>query len=110
MCFYKDVPFRGHPLQFRVIIALLKQESHKSWPGKVPGTLFLFFSFIADLQIPLACKSFIQENGQEILAKNLSRNFLLHLINLSDFGLLVGTQVLQAMKQLHNLKDLNGVD
>src|SRR6218665_531850 len=45
-------------------------------------------SYISDCQIPNACSTFVEEYGAEVIHRNLRRNFLLHLVNLSDFGLL----------------------
>lgn len=44
--------------------------------------------YVGDIQIPLACDMFLDERGQELLKKNLYKNFVLHLCNLFDYGLL----------------------
>lgn len=44
-------------------------------------------SYVGDIQIPLACEMFLDQRGHELLAKNLYRNFLIHMCNLSDYGL-----------------------
>lgn len=46
------------------------------------------YNFVGDIQIPLACEMFLEERGKELLQKNLCRNFVLHLSNLFDYGLL----------------------
>ena len=37
------------------------------------------FRFVGDCQMPQALKIFIEEKGQEIVQKELFRNFILHL-------------------------------
>jgi len=44
--------------------------------------------YIGDCMVPQACHTFVEEKGRRVIEKNLSRNFLLHLINLNDFGLI----------------------
>lgn len=46
------------------------------------------FRFVGDCHVILACKMFIVEKGEEVLKKNLKRNYLTHLQSMSDFGLL----------------------
>lgn len=48
--------------------------------------------YVGDVQIVLACNMFINLHGEELLRKNLYRNFLLHLCNLYDYGLLSAKQ------------------
>ena len=48
----------------------------------------LFYSYIGDCRLPAACEAFVRERGVEIVQRKLGRNFLLHLVNLSDFGLI----------------------
>ncbi|KAK7112534.1 polycomb protein suz12-like isoform X2 [Littorina saxatilis] len=61
--------------------------------------------YIADCQIPKACFKFVEEHGVEILEKNLSRNFLIHLVNLFDFSLVRPEVVQRAFAMLENLRD-----
>lgn len=44
--------------------------------------------YVGDIQIPLACEMFMRAHGEEMLRKNLYKNFMLHLCNLFDYGLL----------------------
>ena len=44
--------------------------------------------FAGDCYIMVLCTSFVQEYGKEIIERQLYRNFLVHLANLVDFGLL----------------------
>jgi hypothetical protein len=66
---------------------------------------FLFsIRYIADLQIPEACKSFVREYGNEIVREKLCRNFLLHLVNLNDFNILGKAQLLQTIELLDEVR------
>ena len=56
--------------------------------------------YIADLQIPEACKTFVREYGNEIVQEKLCKNFLLHLVNLNDFNILGKAQLLQTIEML----------
>uniref|UniRef100_A0A8D9AQJ6 Polycomb protein Su(Z)12 n=1 Tax=Cacopsylla melanoneura TaxID=428564 RepID=A0A8D9AQJ6_9HEMI len=66
------------------------------------------FSFVGDCQIPLACSMFLESNGKELLRRNLYRNFVLHLCNMFDFGLLSGLAVYTTLQKLQNLILLEG--
>lgn len=44
--------------------------------------------FVGDCQISLACDLFLVEKGKELLEKDLSRNYIVHLCALFNFGLL----------------------
>lgn len=46
------------------------------------------YNFVGDVQIVTACEQFLKERGKELVEKNLYRNFLLHLTNMFDYGLL----------------------
>jgi len=68
------------------------------------NALFSFFyisSYVGDCQIPLACKRFVDRYGKEIIEKNLYRNFILHLTNLYDFGLLPANGFHNTVQSLH---------
>lgn len=69
----------------------------------------MFCSYIADCQIPKACFKFVEERGREILEKNLSRNFLIHLVNLFDFSLVRPEVVQRAYAMLENLRESMGL-
>lgn len=57
-------------------------------------------NFVGYSQMPLACEMFINEYGNEILSQNLYRNFLLHLTNLHDQGMLSPVQMHLITKRL----------
>lgn len=44
--------------------------------------------YVGEIQIPLACEMFIDLHAKELLEKNLYKNFVLHMCNLSDYGLI----------------------
>jgi polycomb protein SUZ12 len=46
----------------------------------------------------------VEEHGREILEQNLSRNFLVHLVNLFDFSLVRPEVVQRATAMLENLR------
>jgi len=62
------------------------------------------FSFIGDCSLPKACATFVQEYGETIIHKNLFHNFLLHITNLFDFGLVRPDTVTRTMMQLYWLQ------
>ena len=64
-----------------------------------------YSSYIGDCQLPLACKTFIQEYGPRILENNLARNVLLHLTNLYDFDLIRSDVIVRTMCQLFRLRE-----
>ena len=64
----------------------------------------LFFSSIADCQLSKACFAFVKEHGKDVLVKNLSKNFLIHLVNLFDFSLIRPDVVQRAYAMLENLR------
>lgn len=60
--------------------------------------------FVGDCQMSAACDRFVDEHGIEILQRNLYRNFLLHLNNLFDFGILSANVMLSTIRRLNNLR------
>lgn len=63
--------------------------------------LFLiYFSYVGDCQIAIACDKFLDKHGIEILSKSLFRNFVLHLTNLFDYGLLSPEDHFKTMTKL----------
>ncbi|XP_030760874.1 polycomb protein suz12 [Sitophilus oryzae] len=59
--------------------------------------------FVGDCQIPLACQMFVQQKGEELLLKNLYRNFVLHLTSLFDFGLISAVCLYTTLQKLQQL-------
>ncbi|BFZ02950.1 hypothetical protein BsWGS_05989 [Bradybaena similaris] len=60
--------------------------------------------YIGDCMVPHACMTFVDEHGAEIIQKHLRRNFLLHLVNLFDFGLIRPDVVQRTYARLENLR------
>lgn len=58
-------------------------------------------NFIGDCKIPEACSAFVDIHGAEILQKNLYRNFMLHLCNLSDNELLTNGEFLAIVNKIN---------
>ncbi|KAK3751064.1 hypothetical protein RRG08_044641 [Elysia crispata] len=60
--------------------------------------------YIGDCSVPQACFTFVEEHGQEIVRKNLCRNFLIHLVNLFDFSLIRPDVVERMFALVENLR------
>lgn len=58
-------------------------------------------AIIADIQIPKAIVSFIDEHGEYILANNLHHNCIVHFTNLFDYGLISDADMYEATHKLH---------
>ncbi|XP_021916525.1 polycomb protein suz12-B isoform X2 [Zootermopsis nevadensis] len=59
--------------------------------------------YVGDCQIPLACTMFLEARGQELLLKNLYRNFVLHMCSLFDFGLVSPVTLYTTIQRLQDL-------
>lgn len=59
--------------------------------------------YVGDIQIPLACDMFLNEHGRELLTKNLYNNFVLHLCNLFDYGLLSADILYKTVQKMHRI-------
>lgn len=57
---------------------------------EVPIEIFSSFGyrFVGDCQIEVACELFLKDHGEELIRKNLYRNFIIHINSLFDFGLI----------------------
>ncbi|XP_054285941.1 polycomb protein suz12-B-like isoform X2 [Macrosteles quadrilineatus] len=64
--------------------------------------------YVGDCQIPLACNMYLQAKGRELLKKNLYRNFVLHMCNLFDFGLVSPVTVYTTIQKLQELVEEDG--
>lgn len=60
-------------------------------------------NYVGDVQMVDACENFIHQSGGELIRKHLYRNFLLHLTNLYDFGLITCGTVHQMASQLQQM-------
>lgn len=59
--------------------------------------------YVGDCQIPLACTMFVQIKGKELLLKNLYRNFVVHMCNLFDFGLVSAVCLYNTIQKLQEM-------
>ncbi|XP_014260989.1 polycomb protein suz12 isoform X2 [Cimex lectularius] len=59
--------------------------------------------FVGDCQVPLACTTFLQQKGKELLKKNLYRNFVLHMCSLFDFGLVSPVTLFMIMQKVQEI-------
>ena len=50
-----------------------------------------------------ALKMFLDAHGQELIRQNLYRNFILHLSNLYDFGIIAPATVLRTISYLQQI-------
>ncbi|KAH6942430.1 hypothetical protein HPB50_005493 [Hyalomma asiaticum] len=58
------------------------------------------YGFVGDCQIALACNTFVEQKGQELIQRNLYRNFVLHMCNLLDYGLISASVVYTTVRKL----------
>eukprot|EP01137_Pigoraptor_chileana_P026954 Opistho-2@8941 len=60
-----------------------EKEVMKMWNKHI-----LDYGVIGDCQMPAVCDSFIERHGNELIARRLRNNFMLHIVNLAQYGLL----------------------
>ena len=53
--------------------------------------------------MPKALSMFLESRGQDIIQKNLFRNFSLHLVNLFEFGVIGPAHVFTAISKLQGM-------
>ena len=78
-----------------------RRKRQAAFTFKLP-LFFSIFRFVGDCQISLALKMFIEEKGKELLDKNLYRNFILHVCNLFEFGVLGPAHVFSAISRIQD--------
>ncbi|RWS30847.1 Polycomb protein Su-like protein [Leptotrombidium deliense] len=61
------------------------------------------YGFVGDCQIGVACNKFVDNNWREIQSRNLYNNFVTHLSNLYDFGLLSATIMRSTIRRYNQL-------
>lgn len=61
-------------------------------------------NYVGGVQMMDACDNFINLHGHELIRKNLYRNFLLHLTNLYDFGMISCRAVFEMTKKLQQVR------
>jgi len=81
-----------------------EKEFMKTWNHHVQK-----YTFVGDCQMPQALKQFIEERGQAIIQKGLFRNFILHLVNLFEFGVIGPAHVFTAISKLQVLMRARGL-
>ncbi|XP_070579549.1 polycomb protein suz12-A-like isoform X2 [Ptychodera flava] len=62
-------------------------------------------NYIADNQMPTACRHFVEEKGETIVRQKLRRNLLLHLVNLYDFSLINPCHINNTMGLLNRIRE-----
>ena len=62
-------------------------------------------NFICDARVFDAVKSFVAKHGEAVIRSNLCNNFLLHLANLHDYGLLKLAQLLELVELFNAKRD-----
>merc|ERR1712126_483632 len=75
-----------------------EKEFMKMWNNHVQK-----YTYVGDCQMPQALAMFIDIRGQDIVQKNLFRNFSLHLVNLFEFGVIGPSHVFTAISRLQAL-------
>lgn len=68
---------------------------------KLWNLFVLKHTFVSDSQIPAAVLSFIDIHGEFIIKNHLYRNFIIHLSNLFDYGLISAKEQFNAIRKLH---------
>lgn len=63
-------------------------------------------NLFGDCRMQFACESFVDVHGKDIWAQKLYRNFLLHLCNLQDFGLLRSSQINAIVQRLQAINSM----
>lgn len=64
------------------------------------------YGFVGDCQVALACNMFVEQKGRELIQRNLYRNFVLHMCNLLDFGLVSASVVYTTVRRLQMFCDI----
>jgi len=67
------------------------------------------YTFVGDCQMPQALTMFIEENGHLLIQKGVYRNFILHLVNLFEFGVVGPAHVFTAISRLQVLMRAKGL-
>nr|XP_040233024.2 polycomb protein suz12-B isoform X1 [Anopheles coluzzii] len=61
------------------------------------------YGYSGDCQIPIALEMFIDLRGRELMARNLYRNFVLHMCSLFDFGLVSADVMQRIIRKLRKI-------
>lgn len=57
--------------------------------------------FVGDCQTALACEMFVEQQGEQVLVRNLYRNFVVHMCSLYDYGLVSSEAFHRVVQRLH---------
>lgn len=60
-------------------------------------------NYVGDCQMPLGLQMFLDAHGLELLKRNLYRNFILHLCNLYDFGIIGPATVMRTISYFQQI-------
>ncbi|XP_053669374.1 polycomb protein suz12 [Anopheles marshallii] len=61
------------------------------------------YGYVGDCQIPVALEMFIDLRGRELMARNLYRNFVLHMCSMFDFGLVSADVMQRIIRKLRKI-------
>lgn len=61
------------------------------------------YGYVGDCQIPIALEMFIDMRGRELWARNLYRNFVLHMSSMFDFGLVSADVMQRTIRKLRKI-------
>uniref|UniRef100_A0A182QKH0 Uncharacterized protein n=1 Tax=Anopheles farauti TaxID=69004 RepID=A0A182QKH0_9DIPT len=61
------------------------------------------YGYVGDCQIPIALEMFIDLRGRELMARNLYRNFVLHMCSMFDFGLVSADVMQRIIRKLRKI-------
>jgi len=75
-----------------------EKEFMKMWNHHVQH-----YTFVGDCQMPQALSMFLDSRGQDVIQKNLFRNFCLHLVNLFEFGVIGPAHVFTSISKLQGM-------
>ena len=67
-------------------------------------TFWFCFRYIADFSVANGCKLFVEQYGNQIIEKNLTRNFIVHLNNLLEFQVIPQSSITKAVDILFKMK------
>ena len=84
-----------------MVLKILSKKGGKKKNFKL--NFFLVSSYVGDCQMPLGLLMFLDSHGLELLKRNLYRNFILHLCNLYDFGIIGPATVMRTISYLQQI-------
>lgn len=62
------------------------------------------YKYKSDTMIRQACLDFVDKEGSTILAKNLSKNLTLHMVNLHEYGLISSGDILECIRRFRKIR------